>query len=49
MYMELTDVRIRAAKRQEKPYKLRDGKGLVLPRQAEWIAPLAFAIRARRC
>ena len=30
MDMELTDVRIRAAKPQEKPYKLRDGKGLVL-------------------
>jgi hypothetical protein len=30
MEMELTDVRIRAAKPQEKPYKLRDGKGLVL-------------------
>jgi len=26
----LTDDRIRAAKPQEKPYKLRDGKGLVL-------------------
>jgi hypothetical protein len=30
MDMELTDDRIRAAKPQEKPYKLRDGKGLVL-------------------
>lgn len=30
MDMELTDVRIRAAKPQEKPYKLRDDKGLVL-------------------
>jgi len=30
MDMELTDVRIRAAKSQEKPYKLRDGRGLVL-------------------
>jgi len=30
MDMELTDVRIRAAEPQEKPYKLRDGKGLVL-------------------
>jgi hypothetical protein len=30
MDMELTDVRIRAAEPQEKPYKLRDGKGLIL-------------------
>src|SRR5579871_5854525 len=30
MDMELTDVRIRAAKPQEKLYKLRDGKGLLL-------------------
>jgi hypothetical protein len=30
MDMELTDVRIRAAKPQQKPFKLRDGRGLVL-------------------
>ena len=39
MDMELTDVRIRAAKPREKPYKLRDGKGLVLLQPSESVEP----------